>query len=131
MTIRQYIIIMILASIMCWIAWGFVLFNIDPTQGSTLGFVFFYIALFFALMGTCSVLAFPIVRLRAKDVPMYRQVKMSFRDGIAVAGLFIILLYLQAEGVLTLWNLGVFVVILFLIMIFSYSNKKQQEHLSS
>ena len=48
MTLRQFISIMIFATVFCWSAWVLVIFNIDPFQASISEFVFFYLSLFLA-----------------------------------------------------------------------------------
>lgn len=105
MTLRQYILIMFLATLLCWVAWGFVIFNVDPFRDSTLGFFFFYTSLFFALIGSISLLVFLFFQvLKKSDRPMYRYVQQSFRVGLIVSGIISLLLFLQGRNILTKWN---------------------------
>jgi len=125
MTLRQYITIMIFGSILCWTAWGIVLVNIDPFQDTGTGFAFFYISLFFALLGTISVMAFFIRQLFSREaLPMFRYVKRSFSDSFFISVALIILLFLQGKGYLNLWNTGIFVLALAFILAFSFTTKK-------
>ena len=105
MNLRQYITIMLFATLLGWVAWAFVIFNVDPFQDSTLGFFFFYISLFFSLVGTCTLITFLAVSLFPHPmVPMYRLVQKSFRVGLLTSGTLTLLLFLQGKEILTKWN---------------------------
>jgi len=113
---------MLIATILCWVSWFFVLFTVDPFQENTVGFSLFYLSLFFALLGTISLISFGVYRYSTSAVlPMYRYVKKSFRKGVALAGMIIFLLYLQEHALLHIWNLSIFFVVLVLIFLFSIS----------
>lgn len=97
MNIRHYLATMALATVLCWLSWAFVLVNVDPFETNHLGFVFFYSSLFFALVGTCSIVLFFIyVKVWKTEVPLFLYVSKSFRESFLVAGFF----------TLTLWLLG-------------------------
>jgi len=53
MTLKQYFIVMILGTILCWVALSFVILNIDPFQDTGIGFTFFYISLFLLYLELC------------------------------------------------------------------------------
>ncbi|MBU2542910.1 hypothetical protein KJ785_05115 [Patescibacteria group bacterium] len=126
MTLRQYITIMILGSILCWTAWGIVIINIDPFQDTGIGFAFFYVSLFFALLGTISVLAFFIRHLFSREaLPMFRYVKRSFSDAFFISICLVILLFLQGKAYLNWWNTGIFLLALAFILAFSFTTKKE------
>ena len=127
MTLRQYITIMILASILCWTAWGIVIINIDPFQDTGVGFTFFYTSLFFALLGTISVFAFFIRQLFSrKALPMFRYVKRSFSDSFFISVSLIVLLFLQGKGYLNWWNTGTFALALTFILAFSFTQHQEK-----
>ena len=127
MTLRQYLTIMLLATIFCWIAWWFVISNVDPFQGDGLGFFFFYLSLFLAILGTLSLLTFVVRKiLSSQNLQMFRYVQKSFRDAIFIALLVVLLLFLQAQGYLHWWNLGIFAVGLLLLLALVFTTKKQQ-----
>lgn len=105
MNLRQYLLIMFFATLLGWVAWIFVILNVDPYQDSVLGFFFFYISLFFSLIGTVSLISFLLTQIFPRpQVPMYRLVQKSFRIGLLLSGIFILLLFLQGKGILTKWN---------------------------
>ena len=101
---------MAFATLLCWISWWFVIANIDPYASTASGFVFFYTSLFFALLGTMTIISFLIHKFLAKDLqPLFRHVHKSFQEGLIISSLLIVLLYLQSAGVLHVWNLIIFV----------------------
>jgi len=113
MTLRQYITVMFLATVFCWIAWWFVLINVNPFQGDSLGFFFFYLSLFLALMGSISILSFLGRRFLSRtDAPMFRYVQKSFRDAVFFGIVIVVLMFLQGLGYLKWWNIGIFALLL-------------------
>jgi len=61
MSVRTYVILMIITTIVAWSGWIAVITNIDPETASIWGFAFFYFSLFLSLLGTFSVVGY-IVR---------------------------------------------------------------------
>ncbi|MFZ2189703.1 MAG: hypothetical protein WA057_03040 [Candidatus Magasanikiibacteriota bacterium] len=129
MTLKQYFTVMILGSILCWAAWWIVVINIDPFQDTGLGFSFFYISLFLALLGTISIFAFMIRRFFSKEqLPMFRYVQKSFKDSVFFSGLIIVLLYLQGINYLRWWNALLLLGALILYLAFVWSTKNNHNH---
>src|SRR3989338_5270577 len=129
MTLRQYLFLMICATLLCWVAWVFVLVNVDPFLDSNLGFFFFYITLFCALLGTLSLLSFLVSSLLGRDIiPMFRRVQKTFISGAILSAVFVTLLFLQGKRILHLWNLFVFLGVILCLVLFTFSvrlhNKK-------
>lgn len=125
MTLRQYLTIMTAGTILCWISWILVLFNVDPFTSGVSGFLFFYLTLFLALLGTVSIISY-VVRSYVSDAltPMFRHVKKSFRDGAFGASAAILALSLMSTGLLRLWNLGLFAVIVLFVILFIVSARR-------
>jgi len=125
MTLRQYIITMIISTFLCWLAWVFVILNIDPFQTNTLGFVFFYTSLFLALIGTISLLTFFAYHLfGSRDLPLFRYVQISFKQALFTAIFLTAFLFLQGKGYLNIWNAGILIAIFILIISFTISIKR-------
>jgi len=125
MSLRQYITIMLIATVLCWTSWVFVIINIDPFEARALSFSFFYISLFFALVGTFSVIIFGVYSFFLhKNEPMFRSVQKSFRDSLIVSLFLTILLFLQGKNLLNIWNTIVLFAALISLSIFFIFNKK-------
>lgn len=105
MTLKQYLSLMGLGTAMCWIAWVFILFNLDPAQAGWFGLSFFYISLFLGIVGIFSVIGFILKNRKTthEDI-VFRQVKRTFKQGILFGVFVIATLLLLQFGLLFWWN---------------------------
>jgi len=125
MNLRQYLSIMLFSSALCWVAWLFVVFNIDPFETNLLSFGFFYVSFFLALLGTLSLILFWIYcASNHRHDPMYLLVQKSFRDSIALSAFLVFLLFLQGARLLNLWNFIILVAAAVSLAVFLIFNKK-------
>jgi hypothetical protein len=125
MTLRQYLFLMSLGTLICTVAWLFVIFNIDPNNTDTVSFVFFYASLFLSILGIISVVSLWIkVKFLKSEEVVFRHVKRTFRQGAVSASLVVLLLLLQQYQFLTWWNLIILVVLGILIEAIIFSNRK-------
>jgi hypothetical protein len=126
MTLRQYLILMTISAIFCWVIWVSVLYLIDPTQAGFLGFTFFYLSLFLSVVGTMSVMGL-ILRMKfGKEELVFRTVTVSFRQATLLGLLVIGGLILKSQRILTWWNILFLVLALIVIEFFfiSYAKKR-------
>ncbi|OGH76946.1 MAG: hypothetical protein A2469_02405 [Candidatus Magasanikbacteria bacterium RIFOXYC2_FULL_40_16] len=125
MNLRQYLIVMVLATILCWVSWFFVILNIDPFETNLSGFIFFYVSIFLAMVGTFSIILFSSYQVvNKRERPMYFHVQKSFRDSIVMAIFITALLYLQGSGLMNVWNFVILVSAALSLLIFLIFNKK-------
>ena len=104
MTLKAYVWGMRLVALFSIIALVFVIMNIDPETAGAIGIVLFYLVLFFVLS---SVLNLILLRIRKKiinDDNAFKNVKLSFRQGILLAILAIGLLVFQSFNMLVWWD---------------------------
>lgn len=105
MSLKQYLILMSIGTFLCWIAWLFVIWSLDPKQASALGLLFFYSSLFLAIVGTFSVIGFLFRRALIKqDEIIFRHVRRTFRQSVIIALLCVACLFLLSEQLLRWWN---------------------------
>lgn len=124
MTLKKYLNLMGILTLVCWLAWVAVLFFVNPEETGLIGFVLFYFSLFLAVLGTASVLGF-IIRARFNKGPVFKQVELAFRQGIWLSLLVIGVLLLQGQGLLRWWNgLLLLLFLMFLEFFFLSSRKK-------
>jgi hypothetical protein len=98
MTLKQYLILMFAASLLCWGGWFAVVVGVDPMSGGFVALVLFYASLGMALVGTLATLG---TLIRSKLGPMdyaHVQVSRSFRQAIILAVLVLVALMLQSGG---------------------------------
>ncbi len=124
MTLKKYLNLMSVLTIICWLAWVFVIFFVNPEETGLIGFILFYFSLFLAILGTAAIIGF-LIRVRFNKGPVFKQVEVSFRQGIWLSLLVVGLFLLQNLGILRWWN-GLFLLLflMFLEFFFLSSRKK-------
>lgn len=104
MTLRQYLFLMSFATLLCAVSWFFVLNAFDPEKAGLMGFIFFYVSLFFTLVGAVSVFGFLLRRAVQRDEEViFRHVKRTFRQGILISGFIIVVLIFLQFSLLSWW----------------------------
>ena len=125
MTLRQYLTVMTLATLMCWTALVLVILNVDPFQANWLSLIFFYLSLFSSLLGTLALLFFLLFQFfRQSPTAMFRQVTKSFRFGCFASAALTALAYLLGRGWLQWWNAVVFLAALLSFVIFMFFHRR-------
>jgi len=97
---------------------------INPQAAGIIGFVFFYLSLFLALVGTFSLLGISIRFLFKRNEILYKQINASTRQSILLSILLIITLILQSQNYLYWWDILIVIFILSFIELFFVSLKK-------
>ncbi|MDD4995465.1 MAG: hypothetical protein PHW53_03325 [Patescibacteria group bacterium] len=125
MTLRAFILFMLLATIICWSAFLIIIFKTNPYETGALGFIFFYASLFLSLIGTLTVAGiFVRMIILKRDDFISRRVAASFRQGAFLAAVAVAGLYLMSRGLLTWWNVLFFVAGVSLLEFFFISIKR-------
>jgi hypothetical protein len=115
MTLRQYVVAMLLATFGSWGGWLLVVTSLDPVTAGWLGFGLFYVTLFVACLGTFALVGVG-VRLRlVRQEPALGQVTIAFRQAVSFSALVLAALFLQSKGLLTWWNMLLLVAALTLV----------------
>ncbi len=124
MTLKRYLNLMGLLTLICWLAWIFVLFFINPDETGLIGFILFYFSLFLAILGSVAIIGF-VIRARLKKGPVFKQVENAFRQGIWLSIFLIGILLLKSLGLLEWWNGLVLFFFLVFLEFFFLSSRKQ------
>lgn len=128
MTLRSYLVIMIIATLVCWGLWVFVLWSVNPEVTNWLGFSLFYLSLFLALAGTAAIIGFLIRFIFLKRQLAFRAVKIAFRQSFIFAFLITASLFLLAHDLFTWLNLILLVVGLSVLEYFLISHEPPIAH---
>lgn len=112
MKFKTFLFIMLLATVFVWVSWFFIIFSLDPTKTTFIGFSFFYLALSASLLGTFFLAGIILRRIFQKDFLISKQVIRSFRQAFLFTLLVLSALVLQHKQFLYWWT------ILLLILIF-------------
>lgn len=106
---------MFLSTIVCWIAFGLILFYVNPYNTNALGLVAFYVSLFFASVGTLTLVGFYLRVWFSKNEILFAHVNPSFRQAILLSIILVGSLVLQSFKMLTWWDGALFVLCIVLI----------------
>jgi len=120
MTLRKYLISMILATFFCLIAWLEVIFFVNPEKIGLIGSLLFYASLFLSILGTSSILFF-IIGARLKKRPIFVEISWSFRRAFLLALLVIAILLLKEQEVLYWWTAALLALFLIMLEVFFIS----------
>lgn len=104
MSLKNYLIFFIVATLLSWVAWVIVLTQMNPDSGRTVTVSAFAVSLGFAVAGTVSLLGFGLRAWFGKDPVLFRVLRTSVRQGVVVAVLLECLLVLQAMRWFAWWN---------------------------
>lgn len=119
MGFRSFLALMGCASALAWIAWGFVLFRVNPLEAGILGLVLFYCTLFVGCIGLFFLLGLGYrYWVSVRPEMMIREVGTSFRQGILLALVCVLSLGLSA---LSHWSWGVFILTILLASVIEYA----------
>lgn len=131
MTLKSYLTIMIIATIICWGAWGYTLFSIDPGITNWIGFLLFYVSLFLALVGTSTIIGFIARFIAMKKELAFRLVKEAFRQSFLFAILITVSLVLSSQGLFTWLNLFFLVIGLTVLEFFLLSYTRHNPNITN
>ena len=101
---------MFFSTVFCWASFGLIIFYIDPETSGILGIICFYLSLFFALIGTITLIGFYLRIWLSKNEVLFAHVAPSFRQAVLVSIALVGCLVLQSFDLLNWWNGGLFVV---------------------
>lgn len=119
MTLSSYLIGISISTVLCWIAWLLTLFNLDPRTAGALGFLSFFTSLFFALVGTITIIGFYFRLWFSKNEYYYENITISFRQAVLASLSVTGLLVLQALRLLNLFD-GILLVLSIILLEFYF-----------
>ena len=124
MSLVRYLIILGLATLLCWAALFAVVFLISPNSAGWLAFIFFYLSLGFALIGTFAFMGYLLRWMRHIEELPHKLVSIASRQSVLFTVLIILTLAMQSQRFLTWWNLLILVAVAGLVELFFISYKK-------
>ena len=124
MSLKIFLILIVLGTIFSWIAWGMVIFYFDPEKIDVLGFGIFYLSLFLGLSGLFfSVSNWLKAKIFQKQL-LYIRLKNSVRHSILFSILILGWAFLKSQHLLNWWNLILFILVLTGFEFFFISSQK-------
>lgn len=101
MPLRQLFIAALVSIVIAWLAWGLVLFRVDPLTSGIPGRLVFFVSLFIALGNTASMLWLWAMSRGKDSVLILRHARGAFEQGFLFAALVLLSLLLH---VFDLWS---------------------------
>lgn len=123
MTLRSYLMSMMLSTFFCWFSFGLILFYVDPTKAGFWGLAAFYASMFFATCGTFTLMGFYLRVWFSKNEVLFSHVLPSFRQAILLSIVLCVSLILQSFRLLSWWN-GVILVAACALLEFYLRNER-------
>jgi hypothetical protein len=124
MTLKTYLNLMLICTLICWGVWVLSLLVINPEKAGVLGFILFYFSLFLAILGTAAIIGF-LIRARLGKTPIFVQVSIAFRQGLWIASIIVFLLLLKGLNLLRWWNFILFILIIVIIELLIWTGRKR------
>lgn len=116
---------MSIATMICWSAFAYVIFTVNPVITNWIGFTLFYTSLFLAIIGTAAILGFVIRFVAMKKEIAFRLVNEAFRQSFLFAILLIVSLILLSQELFTWLNLFFLIIGLSVLEFFMLSYKSK------
>lgn len=123
MAFRKYIILLIIATVISFFSFVFVVTKVDPTNTNPVGFILFYSTLFFTLIGTLSLFMIAIRWIFVKNLALFTNITRSFRQGILFSITIVSFLLLKSFNLLDWWNVILIIGTITGVELFSASRK--------
>lgn len=118
MSIKKYLILMGVASLICWLSLVTVLYCIDPTATTSVGYACFYASLFFSLLGTLSLFGLVVrLMLKREEIP-YRYIGVSLRQGLWFSIFITMSLAILGQKLFSWWSIGLLLIGLIILEVF-------------
>jgi hypothetical protein len=126
MTLKNYLILMIITTLVCWGVFAGVVITIDPTTTNLPGFIMFYASLFLSLLGTSAIIGFIFRFWLLKQQLAFRAVSEAFRQSFLFVILILASLFLLSQHLFTWINITFLIVAVALLELFliSYSRSR-------
>ncbi len=104
MTLKSYLWGIRIVNLFSLIALAVIIYFIDPFNSGLIGISLFYLVLFFVLSGIFNLILVWFRRKSLGQEAALSTLSLSFRQGILMAILVIILLILQGQRILFWWS---------------------------
>jgi len=127
MSLKNYLILFAVGTLLSWGAWAIVLTQMNPDVNRAVTVTAFAVSLGFAVAGTFAFVGFGVRALFGKDPVLFRVLRTSVRQGVVVAVLLEGLLVLQAMRWFAWWNVVPLVVFFILLEGFFLSQEELRE----
>lgn len=114
MSLKQFLYFVGGATLLAWVAWGVVLFQVDPDVAGRAGLAVFYGALLVALIGTFTLIGLGVRKglnnVRKQPTIAFKYIAQTIRQAFWFALVVIVSLMLSAAHLFTWWSSGILLI---------------------
>ncbi len=103
MTFREYLIMMIGATVVAWAGWFLVLFQINPNEAGGFGLALFFLTLFLGLVGIFATASMSYRVLALHRPLILREARIAFRQALLLAFCAVLSLFLASKDLFSWW----------------------------
>ncbi|MBD3244944.1 MAG: hypothetical protein GF335_03045 [Candidatus Moranbacteria bacterium] len=118
MTLKSYLKILIIASVLSAVVWIMIIYYIDPEKTGFIGFFLFYATMFFWLTGLFTFIGFRLRRYFLNNEVLYSLIVLSFRQAIWISLIIVGLLFMKSMGLLYWWDGVLYALSIFLLEVY-------------
>lgn len=104
MSLRTYLFLIFIATVLCWGALLLTIFNTNPQEAGNVALFSFFGSLFFTSIGTLTLVGFYLRVFFSKNEIIYANMGVSFRQAVLLSICLTGLLGLQALRLLNWWD---------------------------
>lgn len=122
MSLKLYLLLLLIVTLVAWGLFGFILFSVGPENGK-LVLIAFYATLLFAVMGTFTLIGYAIRARMSRGEELYANLGISLRQGLLLSIGLLGVLLLQSIRLLNWWDGCLLVGFLVLLEFFFLSRK--------
>lgn len=126
MTLKNYLFVMSVLTMICWGVFFFVANLVDPAATTWFGYGLFYLSLFLALSGTAALIGFIFRFVALKKELAFNLVKVAFRQSFLFSFFIVLLLILKSQQLFNWLNLFLLIVVFAIFELFLISYKKSR-----
>lgn len=123
MPFKKYIFLLVFSTILSLFSFFLVVAKINPENTNFIGFLIFYLTLFFALSGILSLFMICMRWIFIKNLVFFTNIKISLRQAILFSTTIVSFLLLKSIDVLRWWNIILIIGIVVGVELFSVSRK--------
>lgn len=126
MSLKFFLLLMVLGTVISWMSWGLVIFNFDPNQVSFLGLAMFYLSLFLGLAGLIFLFSSWLKSKFFKKQLLFPKLRTSVRHAVFFSILILGWAFLKSQNLLRWWLMLLFILILTVLEFFFISSQRQK-----
>ena len=105
MSFKKYISLLIFSTLFSLFSFLLVVTKINPENTNFIGFLIFYLTLFFTLSGTFSLFMIAMRWIFIKNLAFFTNIKISLRQSLLFSSTIVSFLILKSINVLRWWNI--------------------------